>query len=86
MATISRTEKSNERVDDEKRSQSSKLFAEIADDASRAAGVSIERLTDEELDDIRERCEPLAKAEKISESAVRLTGKKARQAADRVTD
>jgi hypothetical protein len=43
-------------------------------------------LTDEELDDIRARCENLAKAEKISEEAVRLTGKKAGRAADRVTD
>ena len=53
---------------------------------ARNSFVGIERLTDEELDEIRERCERLAKAEKISENAVRLTGKKAGKAADRVTD
>jgi low affinity Fe/Cu permease len=37
---------------------------------ARNSFVGIERLTDEELDEIRTRCERLAKAEKISESAV----------------
>jgi low affinity Fe/Cu permease len=53
---------------------------------ARNSFVGIERLTDEELDDIRARCERLAKAEKISESAVPLTGEKAGQAAERVAD
>jgi low affinity Fe/Cu permease len=53
---------------------------------ARNSFVGIELLTDEELDDIRARCEHLAKTEKFSEKAVQLTGKKAGQAADRVTD
>ncbi|EAQ36496.1 hypothetical protein NB311A_21201 [Nitrobacter sp. Nb-311A] len=53
---------------------------------ARNSFVGIERLTDEELDDIRSRCERLAKNEKISERAVYLTDKKAGRAADRVID
>jgi low affinity Fe/Cu permease len=45
--------------------------------------VGIEHLTDEEIDEIRGKCERRAKAEKISEKEVRLAGKKAKQAADR---
>jgi hypothetical protein len=41
---------------------------------ARNSFVGIEHLTDEELDDIRARCERLAKAEKISERVVQLTG------------
>ncbi|EAQ36224.1 hypothetical protein NB311A_01929 [Nitrobacter sp. Nb-311A] len=48
--------------------------------------VGIEHLTDEELDDIREKCERRAKAEKIGEKKIGLAGKKAKQAADRVSD
>jgi low affinity Fe/Cu permease len=46
--------------------------------------VGIERLTDEEIDTIREKCERRAKAENTSEKEVRLTGKKAKH--DQVTD
>jgi low affinity Fe/Cu permease len=63
-----------------------KLDELIRASTARNSFVGIEHLTDEELDDIRARCENLAKAEKISEEAVRLTGKKAGRAADRVTD
>jgi len=47
--------------------------------------VGIEHLTDDELEDIRSKCERRAEAEKIGEASVQRTGKKARQAADRVT-
>src|ERR1051326_4136856 len=63
-----------------------KLDELIRVSTARNSFVGIEHLTDDELDDIRARCENLAKAEKISEEAVRLTGKKAGWAADRVTD
>jgi low affinity Fe/Cu permease len=45
--------------------------------------VGIEHLTDEELEEIRTKCELRAKAEKASGAAVEQTGKKATQAADR---
>jgi low affinity Fe/Cu permease len=48
--------------------------------------VGIEHLTDEELDAIREKCERRAKAEKIGDEEVRLIGKRAKRAADRVSD
>jgi low affinity Fe/Cu permease len=63
-----------------------KLDELIRVSTARNSFVGIERLTDEELDDIRARCEHLAKTEKVSEKAVQLTGKKAGRAADRVTD
>jgi low affinity Fe/Cu permease len=63
-----------------------KLDELIRVSTARNSFVGIEHLTDEELDDIRARCERLAKAEKISERVVQLTGKKAGQAADRVND
>jgi low affinity Fe/Cu permease len=63
-----------------------KLDELIRVSTARNSFVGIEHLTDEELDDIRARCEHLAKAAKISERAVQLTGKKAGQAADRVSD
>ena len=47
--------------------------------------VGIEHLTDDELEEIRSKCERRAEAEKIGEASVQRTGKKARQAADRVT-
>ncbi len=53
-----------------------KLDELIRVSTARNSFVGIEHLTDEELDDIRARCEHLAKAEKISERAVQLTGKK----------
>jgi low affinity Fe/Cu permease len=45
--------------------------------------VGIEHLTDEELDEIRTRCERRAEAEKVGEASVEKTGQKARKAAER---
>ena len=45
--------------------------------------VGIEHLTDDELEDIRSKCEMRAEAEKIGEASVKRTGEKARKAADR---
>lgn len=44
--------------------------------------VGIEHLTDEELEDIRTKCEARAKAEKMGERALSATDEKARHAAD----
>ena len=44
--------------------------------------VGIEHLTDEELEDIRSKCEARAKAEKMGERALSITDEKARHAAD----
>ena len=46
--------------------------------------VGIEHLTDEELEDIRIKCEKRAEAEKVGEDSVKRTGEKARKAADKV--
>ena len=46
--------------------------------------VGIEHLTDDELEDIRTRCERRAEAEKVGEDSVKRTGEKARKAAERV--
>jgi low affinity Fe/Cu permease len=46
--------------------------------------VGIEHLTDDEIEEIRNKCERRAQAEKIGEESVQRTGKKARRAADRV--
>jgi low affinity Fe/Cu permease len=45
--------------------------------------VGIEHLTDDELEEIRTRCERRAEAEKAGEESVKRTGEKARKAADR---
>ena len=45
--------------------------------------VGIEHLTDDELEEIRDKCERRAEAEKAGEASVQRTGKKARAAADR---
>lgn len=45
--------------------------------------IGIEHLTDEELEEIRTKCERRAEAEKDGEDFVRRTGDKARRAADR---
>jgi low affinity Fe/Cu permease len=45
--------------------------------------VGIEHLTDDELAEIRTRCEQRAEAEKVGEAFVQRTGEKARRAADR---
>jgi low affinity Fe/Cu permease len=46
--------------------------------------VGIEHLTDDELEEIRDRCERRAKAEKAGEDSVQRAGKKAKLAAERV--
>ncbi len=45
--------------------------------------VGIEHLTDDELEDIREKCEKRAAAEKTADQIVEATGKKTRLAAER---
>ena len=45
--------------------------------------VGIEHLTDDELEEIRTKCERRAEAEKVGELNVEKTGKKASQAAER---
>ena len=45
--------------------------------------VGIEHLTDDELQDIRNKCELRAEAEKVGNASVKRTGEKARKAADR---
>ena len=44
--------------------------------------VGIEHLTDDELEEIRDKCERRAEAEKLGEESVKKTGKKAKEAAD----
>ena len=46
--------------------------------------VGIEHLTDDELEEIRDRCERRAKAEKVGEESVQRAGEKAKLAAERV--
>lgn len=48
--------------------------------------VGIEHLTDEELEEIRSKCERRAEAEKVGEASVKRTGRKAREAAERAAD
>lgn len=48
--------------------------------------VGIEHLTDEELEDIRSKCEARAKAEKLGERALSRTNEKARYAANRAVE
>jgi low affinity Fe/Cu permease len=45
--------------------------------------VGIEHLTDEELEEIRSKCELRAQAEKVGEDSVQRAGEKARKAADK---
>ncbi len=52
--------------------------------AARNSMVGIEHLTDDELEDIRGKCEARAAAEKAGDKTVELTGKNARRAAERV--
>ena len=47
--------------------------------------VGIEHLSDDELEEIRTKCERRAQAERAGEESVERTGKKAKLAADRVT-
>jgi low affinity Fe/Cu permease len=59
-----------------------KLDELIRVSAAHNSFVGIEHLTDDELEDIRTKCELRAKAEKAGEASVERTGQKARQAAD----
>src|ERR1044071_1397217 len=52
--------------------------------AARNSLVGIEHLSDEELDEIRNKCEARAAAEKTGERTVEETGQAARRAAERV--
>src|ERR1700761_233567 len=59
-----------------------KLDELIRVSAAHNSFVGIEHLTDDELEDLRIKCESRARAEKVGEETVKRTGKKARQAAD----
>jgi low affinity Fe/Cu permease len=59
-----------------------KLNELIRVSAAHNSFVGIEHLTDEELQDIRTKCELRARAERVGEETVKRTGKMARQAAD----
>jgi low affinity Fe/Cu permease len=48
--------------------------------------VGIEHLTDDELDEIRSKCERRAEAGKVGEDTVKSAGKKAKRAADLVSE
>jgi low affinity Fe/Cu permease len=63
-----------------------KLDELIRVSAAHNSFVGIEHLTDEELADIRTKCELRAKAEKAGEATVEQAGKKARLAAIRAVD
>jgi len=53
--------------------------------AARNSLVGIEHLTDEELEDLRTKCEARAKAERIGEETIKKTSDKARKASIRAT-
>jgi len=61
-----------------------KLDELIRVSAARNSLVGIEHLTDDELEDLRAKCEARAKADKAGEETVKETDKKARKAAVRV--
>jgi low affinity Fe/Cu permease len=63
-----------------------KLDELIRVSAAHNSFVGIEHLTDDELDEIRTKCELRANAEKVGEETVKNTGKKAKRAADLVTE
>jgi low affinity Fe/Cu permease len=63
-----------------------KLDELIRVSAAHNSFVGIEHLTDDELQDIRTKCELRAKAEKVGDATVERTGRKARQAADQAVD
>ena len=60
-----------------------KLDELIRVSAAQNSFVGIEHLTDEELEEIRSKCEQRAEAEKDGEDLVKRTGDKAKKAADR---
>jgi len=53
---------------------------------ARNSLVGIEHLTDEELEELRTKCESRARAEKAGEESVKATGRKAQRAAERAAD
>lgn len=59
-----------------------KLDELIRASAAHNSFVGIEHLSDEELEDIRSKCEARAKAEKIGKRALSVTDEKARHASD----
>src|SRR5665213_2012011 len=59
-----------------------KLDELIRVSAAHNSFVGIEHLTDDELEEIRGKCERRAEAENIGEAAVKKPGRKARQAAE----
>jgi low affinity Fe/Cu permease len=61
-----------------------KLDELIRVSAARNSLVGIERLTEEELQAIRDTCEQKAKADQVGANTVKKTSKKARRAAERV--
>jgi low affinity Fe/Cu permease len=61
-----------------------KLDELIRVSSARNSLVGIEHLTDEELQDIRDKCEKRAKGDQIAKATVKKTSKKARRAAERV--
>jgi low affinity Fe/Cu permease len=60
-----------------------KLDELIRVSTARNSFVGIEHLTDDELEEIRTKCETRAQAEKTGEVSVEKTGEQARRAADR---
>jgi low affinity Fe/Cu permease len=60
-----------------------KLDELIRTSAARNTFVGIEHLTDEELEEIRGKCEQRAAAEKMADKTVEKTGERARDAADK---
>jgi low affinity Fe/Cu permease len=54
--------------------------------SARNSLVGIEHLTDDELEELRTKCEARAKAEKSGRETVKATGRKARRAAERAVD
>jgi low affinity Fe/Cu permease len=63
-----------------------KLDELIRVSAAHNSFVRIEHLSEDELDEIRAKCERRAEAEKVGEETVKSTGKKAKRAADLVTE
>jgi len=62
-----------------------KLDELIRVSAARNSLVGIEHLTDEELEDIRTKCEARARAEKVGDDTVNKTRKSARRAAEQIS-
>jgi low affinity Fe/Cu permease len=62
-----------------------KLDELIRSSGARNSFVGIEHLTDEELEDIRGKCEQRAATEKIGDETLKKTGARARTAADKAT-